>query len=102
MKHPVIAGILFIFGWQRLALYIPGAADFLTIEKYLVAILPKLATERENAVVRTALVEFEKQQLLVAASTALLGLAAVAIILVGASCLVVRWREYSAARAVGG
>ena len=102
MKHPVIAGILFIFGWQRLALYIPGAADFLTIEKYLLAILPKLATERENAVVRTALVEFEKQQLLVAASTALLGLAAVAIILVGASCLVVRWREYSAARAVGG
>jgi ABC-type transport system involved in multi-copper enzyme maturation permease subunit len=102
MKHPVIIGILFIFGWQPVALQIPGAADFLTIEKYLLAILPKLATERENPVVRTALAEFQKQQLLIDASTALLSLAAATIVLVGVSCLVVRWREYSAARAVGG
>ena len=101
-KHPIIFGIMFIFGWQRLALYIPGMVDFMTIEKYLLALLPKLATERANVVIKTALGEFEKQQWLIAAPKALAGLFIIGGCLICATCLSVRWREYSAARAVTG
>ncbi len=101
-KHPIIFGIMFIFGWQRIALYIPGMVDFLTIEKYLLALLPKLATQRSNAVIKTALGEFEKQQWLIAGPKALAGLFIITGCLICATCLAVRWREYSAARAVAG
>ena len=101
-KHPIIFGILFTFGWQRIALYIPGMVDFITVEKYLMALLPKLATERENVVIRTALGEFQKQQLLIAGPKALAGLLIISGLFLGGTCLIVRWREYSAARAVAG
>jgi ABC-type transport system involved in multi-copper enzyme maturation permease subunit len=101
-RHPVIIGILFIFGWQKLVAYIPGLVDFLTIQKYIDALLPALATERQNEVIKMALVEYEKQQLLIDAPKALGALLAISVGFVIVTCLVVRWREYSAARAVGG
>ncbi len=102
MRYPVVVGILLIFGWQRLAMLLPGMIDFLTIEKYLSALLPKLATERENVVIKTALVEFQKQQLLVDAPKAFMAIIAIVAVLVIATCVVVRQREYSAARIMGG
>lgn len=101
-KHPIVFGIMFIFGWQRLALYVPGMVDFLTIEKYVMTLLPKLATERANTVIKTALGEFEKQQLLITAPKALAGLFIISGCLIAGTALAIRWREYSAARAVGG
>jgi len=101
-KHTIVFGILFVFGWQPLAMYIPGMVDFLTIEKYLTTLLPKLATQRDNPVIRTALGEFEKQQLLITGPKALVGLLIITSLLMAGTCLIVRWREYSAARAVAG
>lgn len=102
MKHPVIFGVILIFGWQRLAMYVPGLVDFVTIQKYLDALLPALATQRQNPVVKTALFEFEKQQLLIGAPKALVALMIVCGLLLLLTSLVCRWREYSTARAVGG
>ena len=101
LKHPIVIGILFIFGWQGLAFYIPGMVDFLTIDKYLTSLLPKLATERQNVVLQTALMEIEKQQLLIEAPKALLMLIALTVVFLVMTCMVVRRREYSAARTMG-
>lgn len=100
-QRPIIYGVVFLFGWQRLVSLIPGAADFLTLEKYVNALLPRLATQRENEVLRVALVEFQKQQILVAWPKALLTLVVVIGVLLTITCLVLRLREYSRARAVG-
>ena len=100
-KRPVILGIAFLYGWQRLAMIVPGAVDFLTIEKYLTAMLPKLATERQSAVIRTALAEFQKKQLMIDASKAAVTLLIVVTVLLALTCVVLRRREYSQSRAIG-
>ena len=100
-KRPIIYGVIFMFGWQRIVLLVPGVVDFLTLEKYLAELLPKLATERESEVVRTVLGEFQKEQILVGAPKAVLALALTVVVLLAATCYIVRHREYSRARAVG-
>jgi ABC-type transport system involved in multi-copper enzyme maturation permease subunit len=100
-KRPMIIGIALIFGWQRLALYAPGLIDFFTIEKYINAMLPRLATERAKPVVQAALAEFHKKELLIALPQALFGLVVIFTVTLGLTTLVLRWREYTAARAVG-
>lgn len=101
-RRPLIFGVLLMFGWQPLAIVIPGAVDFLTFEKYLMELLPKLATERASIVVRTALMEYEKEQILVGTGKALAILLACNVVLVGLTCIAVKYREYSQARALGG
>lgn len=100
-RRPMIVGIVLIFGWQRVALYAPGLIDFFTVEKYINALLPRLATERAKPVVQAALAEFHKRELVIALPQALLGLLAIFIVTLGLTTLVLRWREYTAARAVG-
>ncbi len=102
VKRPVILGVVVLFGWQRLAMAVPGLVDFLTIEKYLTILLPRLAAEREKPVIRMALAEFHKKEFLIGASKAAVTLLAISLVFLILTTLVVRWREYSAARAVGG
>jgi len=102
MKRPIIIGIVVIFGWQRFAYYMPGVVDFLTIEKYILALLPRLATQRESIVLKTAFAEFQKQQLLIDAPKALASLLILSAIFLLCTSLIVRWREYSVARSLGG
>ena len=101
-KRPVIVGVVVLFAWQRLAMAIPGLIDFFTIEKYVRALLPRLATERENVVIKTALMEFQKKVFMVGAAKAAAMLVIIPVVLLALTTLVVRWREYSSARAVGG
>ncbi len=101
-RKPIIIGVLFMFGWQRLATIVPGAVDFLTIEKYLNALLPAMATERQNTVVKLALIEFQKKQLIIDASKAGLSLLIIVAALIVATCLVIRYREYSQSRTAAG
>jgi len=102
MKRPIIVGILFIFGWQRIAMIIPGLVDFLTIEKYIRSLLPVLATERENPVIQTPLGEFQKSEFLINQPKAAIMLIVITVVFVAMTCIAVRWREYSNARAVSG
>ncbi len=102
MKRPIIIGIAIIFGWQRFAYYMPGVIDFLTIEKYVLALLPRLATQRDNIVLKTAFAEFQKQQLFIDAPKALASLLILSGIFLLSTSAIVRWREYSVARTLGG
>lgn len=100
-KRPIIFGIVIIFFWQRLAALAPGLIDFLTIEKYVHALLPILATERTKVVARVALADIHKSELLVALPEAIAALIVIQVVMLGATTLVLRVREYTAARAAG-
>jgi ABC-type transport system involved in multi-copper enzyme maturation permease subunit len=102
VRRPIIVGVVALFAWQRLAVAIPGVIDFITIEKYVVAMLPKLATEGENVVLQTALMEFKRKVFFVGAVKAGATLLVISFALLALTTFVVRWREYSSARALGG
>lgn len=100
-RRPIIASIVIIFFYQQLLLRIPGLLDFFTILKYTNAMLPVLPTQRANPVFQTVLGEYQKEQLLVSAPTAVCALVGIALLFLGLSCAIMRWREFSTARAIG-
>lgn len=99
-KRPIITGVVLLFGWQRLMVYVPGIVDFFTIEKYVVALLPPLAEAREAPMMRTALAEFQKKQFLVGAAKSTVALFVITAVFIALSVFFVRWREYSQAKAM--
>jgi ABC-type transport system involved in multi-copper enzyme maturation permease subunit len=40
LKRPVLAGLIFVFGWQAAATYVPGFVSRLTVAHYLHSLLP--------------------------------------------------------------
>ncbi len=99
-KRPIVVGIAALFGWQRLALYVPGLVDFFTIEKYVAAVLPPLPQARATPVFRTALAEFQKTQFLVGATKAAVVLLVITVVFIALTVVALRRREYSQAKAV--
>ncbi len=99
-KRPIIIGLIFLYGWQRLATFVPGVVDFLTIMKYTNELLP-VALESANQVVREEILEFKKQQYLVGAGKAAITLLGITAVLLFCSVVVVRIREYATDRAAG-
>ncbi len=102
VRKPVVIGIVVFFGWQRAAMLAPGVVDFLTIEKYLAALLPKLAAERRDPVISAILSTHQKREILVGAFKAGMALLIIAAALVALTALVVRVREYRTERSVKG
>ena len=100
-RRPIVIGVLLLYGWQKLATLVPGLIDFLTIQKYTEALLPVLATQRHNEEIRTALGTFQKEVYAVTAPKAFATLLAVAAVFLVFGVLVVRFREYTSARAIG-
>ena len=39
-KHPMVGGLLFVFGWEKIIAYVPGNAKFFTVMNYLLALYP--------------------------------------------------------------
>jgi len=101
-KRPIVYGVLLLYGWQRFALIIPGIIDFLTIEKYTDALLPKLATASNRREVQTVLGTYSKEFFEISATYAFCMLLTFTVLFIGLSIWAVRNREYAASRAVGG
>lgn len=99
-RRPIVIGVLFLYGWQRLATVVPGVVDFLTIMKYTNELLPVIV-DTTNDVVREELLAFKKQLYLVGAGKAAAMLTTITGILLGLSVVVVRIREYATDRAAG-
>jgi ABC-type Na+ efflux pump permease subunit len=96
-KRPIIWGIALVFFWQRIALTLPGYVDFLTIDKYVSAIMPKveglpsvLEMLAESVGVGRLLVE-------VGPTTAFVALTGIMAAFVALTAQATRWREYSSA-----
>ncbi|MDX9972967.1 MAG: ABC transporter permease subunit [FCB group bacterium] len=100
-KRPVVYGIVYFFGWQHVAMILPGIADFLTVRKYLNAILPPLATQRDNPALQITIAEFQKTEYAVGAGKSILILAAITLAFLLLTALILRLREYTPARAAG-
>jgi ABC-2 type transport system permease protein len=100
-RWPIILGVAFLFGWQRLVSFVPGAIDFFTIEKYINALLPVLATQRQNIKFNIAIAEFQKQQIIVGFTKGGIALICIVAAFLTLTCLVIRYREYSQAKALG-
>ncbi len=100
-NHPIIAGVILFFGWENLANYIPGIADFWTVQKYLDSMFPILATQRYNRAVVSVLGSFQKELYFVSTQRAI---ATIVICMAGflvVSVLFMRYREFTKDRVVG-
>ncbi len=99
VRRPIIVGILLIFLWQRMAMWAPGITDFLTIEKYVNALLPG---GRSNVVslVEAAAISAYKAELAVSAPTAVLTLIVIAAACIGGTTVAVLNKEYTTPTAV--
>jgi ABC-2 type transport system permease protein len=102
VKHPIVLGLVVIFGWQRIALLLPGVVDFLTVEKYVMALLPEVDGGRRKAAIDVVLMVLQKKEFLLDASKACLTLFAISLVMLALTTLVVRTREYTSASAVRG
>lgn len=101
MNHPIIAGVILFFGWEKLANYVPGIADFWTVQKYLDSMFPVLATQRYNRAVISVLGSFQKELYFVSTQRAIITIAVVMITFLALSVLCMRYREFTKDRVVG-
>lgn len=100
-KRPIIYGLLILFGWQRVAMQIPGLVDFLTLQKYLETLFPKSDVVRPRDFFEQTSLGFQKNAIPIEVQDALAALLVVSIIFVALSAIAFRIREYATARAVG-
>ena len=100
-KRPIVYGVLLLYGWQKFALIIPGLIDFLTIQKYTDALLPKLATSTSRRDIQTALGTYSKEFFDVSLRSAAFSIAGITLVMIGLCIYAVRKREYAASRAAG-
>ncbi len=101
-KRPIVYGVVLLYGWQRVATYVPGLIDFITIKKYVDALFPIMATQRNLVEIQTALGSFQREVFLVSASKAVFMLFAIAAFFLAVAVVAVTRREYAADGAAGG
>lgn len=100
-KRPIVYGVLLLYGWQKFAMLIPGLIDFLTIQKYTDAMLPKLAIASNRREIMTALGAYSKELFEVSAQSALITVTFMVIAMLGICIYAVRHKEFAATRAAG-
>lgn len=100
-RRPVVVAALFIFGWEKLVVALPGYADFITLQKYVLRLLPEVPFER---------IEIEKVELPpelmravypVSGTFAIAALLITSVIFLAIACLIVRSREFATAGDAG-
>jgi ABC-2 type transport system permease protein len=99
-RRPIIIGVVVLYGWQRLALLVPGIVDFMTIMKYTNELLPTTATAA-SAKAQEVLTEFTKKVYYVGAPKAALMLLTITAVFLIVAIVTVRIREYATDRAAG-
>ena len=105
-RRPIIIGVVVLYGWQRLALLVPGIVDFMTIMKYTNELLPTTASAisaraQQSQAVQEQITEFTKKVYYVGAPKAALTLLAITTVFLVISIVTVRIREYATDRAAG-
>lgn len=101
-KRPIIYGVVLIFGWQRLAMQIPGLVDFLTVSKYIEALHPAEAEVRARMRdLATSAPASQKIAIEVGDAWALATLLLASAVFIILTVIAVRRREYPTTRAAG-
>ena len=94
-RHPVIVSALFIFGWEKLVIALPGYADFLTLQKYLGRLLPAVEFRRLEIAKVDLPVELMREVYPVGAAPAMMVLACATIGFLLVACAAVRVRQFA-------
>lgn len=95
-QRPVLVSALFIFGWEKMVIAIPGYADFLTLQKYLGRLLPEVPFARIEIAKVELPVELMREVYPVSATAAMVTLACVTTGLLALACAAVRARQFAA------
>jgi ABC-2 type transport system permease protein len=85
LKHPILAGLIYAFGWEGIVSYLPGFTRQLTITHYIQSIYPQQDTAAAIAMLigqRTSPIE------------SIVTLILLTIFFLSAACLVLREKEY--------
>lgn len=99
-RRPIIIGVVFLYGWQRLALVVPGVVDFMTIMKYTNELLPTKAAAVSGKA-QEVLAEYTRTVYYVGAPKATLVLLGITATFLAIAIVTVRFREYATDRAAG-
>jgi len=86
LRHPMILGLLFVFGWEKLITYVPGNAQYLTIMNYLQTLYP---FSNSSSNILSSLIGND-----ISTITAILVLFVSLFIFVGISCYLPSFKEY--------
>jgi len=103
-KRPIVTGVVILYGWQQLAVKVPGVIDFFTIEKYTSAMLPVLASQRgtqDSPEARQALIEFTREVYAIGAAKACIVLLCISAAFLALTIAAVRIRQFASSRAIG-
>lgn len=100
-KHPVVVSALFIFGWEKLVAALPGYADFLTLQKYVLRLLPEVAFDRIEVEKVELPPELMRAVYPVSESFSIVALTIASAVFLAIACYVVRSREYVTASGAG-
>lgn len=90
LKKPVLAGLLFTFGWENLVAYFPGNAKLFTIVHYLHSLFPTFFRAKASGILGMIPIKFT----MAGDWTAFLTLIGIAAACLGASVLVLTLKEY--------
>lgn len=97
-KRPIVLSLVVIYGWQRIAMLMPGLVDFLTIDKYVRLLLPKETGRASSDSMAMMLLEAQKKEWVVGSIESILALCFISFLFLTLTVCVVRWREYTSAR----
>lgn len=100
LKRPIITGLIFIFGWQRLTILAPGVVDFFTVEKYVRMLMPMGRGLEGPAAAETQALSQIKAEVVVSPESSVLALLAIAAAGILITTWAVRWKEHTRAIAV--
>jgi ABC-2 type transport system permease protein len=93
LKHPVLSGILFVFGWENLVGFFPGNVKLFTIVHYLHVLFPYTQRSRSEAL-HSKLLNLVISSRETSGTTALLVLLGLSIFFTGLTALLLYVREY--------
>jgi ABC-type transport system involved in multi-copper enzyme maturation permease subunit len=95
-RRPVIIATIFVFGWEKVVVAIPGYADFLTFWKYISRLTPEVPFKRLEIGKIELPAELLRTVYPVGPTTSLIVLLAMTAVLLTLACLAVRSRQYVA------
>lgn len=100
-RRPIITGLIFVFGWQRLSMIAPGLIDFFTVDKYVRMLMPTVGTLDSPVSAETELLREFKNEIVIGRLESALALALWTAAAVGLTAYAVLAREHTRATAVG-
>lgn len=98
-RRPALVSALFIFGWEKMVIALPGYADFLTLQKYLGCLLPGVPFPRIEIAKVELPPELMRQVYPVSGAGAVLTLLVATAGLLAIACVMVRFREFAKSEA---